>query len=64
MAKILGRNTVVGIIVFVSLWLTFCVIDTLRGVRAGYSIQAEIMIHLLLFAIPAVAAYLAARLLH
>ncbi len=63
-AKALGRSTLAGIIAFLSVWLVPCVVDTAKGVRAGYSIAEEIMIHLLLFAVPAGVAYLTARVFY
>jgi hypothetical protein len=62
-SKALGRGTVAGAIAFLALWLIFCVVDFMNGVKAGYSALDELGIHILLFTVPAVGAWLAARFL-
>lgn len=46
---------------FVVVWLALCAVDMFLGVSAGYSLGEELLIHLLIFAVPGLAAYLAAR---
>jgi uncharacterized membrane protein len=57
----LGRSKLVGAFLFVGLWLVFCVVDYLNGVKAGYSAMDELGIHALIFIVPALSAWLAAR---
>jgi len=48
---------------FIALWLIFCVVDFYIGVfRAGYSAKDEFVIHLIVFGVPAVAAWFLPRL--
>ena len=60
-AGFLGRSRVTGALLFIALWLVFCVIDYTNGVKAGYSAVEELGIHLLLFTLPAFGAWLFAR---
>jgi hypothetical protein len=62
-SKTLNRGTIPGALTFVLVWLIFCGIDYSNGVKAGYSALDELGIHLLLFTVPAFAAWFAARLL-
>ena len=59
----LGKGKFAGAILFTGLWLVFCVVDYLNGVKAGYSAIDELGIHLLVFTLPAFGSWLAARLL-
>jgi hypothetical protein len=59
----LGKGKVTGAIVFMAVWLIFCAIDYLNGVKAGYAAIDELGIHLLLFAVPAIGAWISARFL-
>jgi len=47
--------------VFVAIWFVLCGVGTVLGVRAGYSFLHELLIHLLIFLVPAAAAFLLAR---
>jgi hypothetical protein len=58
-----GKSKVTGALVFMGVWLIFCAWDYARGVKAGYSAIDELGIHLLLFIVPALCAWLVARLL-
>lgn len=60
-SKAIGRTPVSGAIAFIAVWLIFCVVDYSNGVKAGYSPLEELGIHLIVFAVPAVGAWLAAR---
>ena len=62
-AGLLGRARVSGALLFIVLWFVFCAFDYSRGVKAGYSPVEELGIHIFLFAIPAVGAWLSARFL-
>jgi hypothetical protein len=62
-ASHLGKDKVIGAIVFISLWLIFCCFDYANGVKAGYSAVDELGVHILLFVLPALGAWLAARFL-
>jgi len=62
-ASYLGKDKVIGAIVFISLWLIFCCFDYVNGVKAGYSAVGELGVHILLFVLPALGAWLAARFL-
>ena len=62
-SKTLKMRTSSGALAFIFAWLIFCGIDTFNGVKEGYSALDELGIHLLLFTVPAFAAWLAARLL-
>lgn len=46
---------------FVAVWFVACAVDTYAGVNAGYSLGEELLIHLVIFVVPALAAYLLAR---
>jgi hypothetical protein len=59
--KALGRGTVNGALLFIGLWMIFTVIDYYAGVNSGYSALEELGIHLVVFIVPAVGAWLAAR---
>ena len=60
-SKAIGRGSVSGALDFICVWLIYTAIDYGRGVKAGYSPLEELGIHLLIFTIPAFAAWLAAR---
>jgi hypothetical protein len=60
---LLGKSKVTGAIIFLGLWLIFCAVDYSNGVKAGYSAVDELGIHILVFAVPAIGAWLAARFL-
>ncbi|MBV8071339.1 MAG: hypothetical protein JO270_15630 [Acidobacteriaceae bacterium] len=62
-SRSLGKGIIPGALIFIVGWLIFCGIDYFHGVKAGYSALDELGIHLVLFMIPAFAAWLAARLL-
>ena len=59
----LGKTKLTGALVFMGLWLAFCVVDFTNGVKAGYSAREEFIIHALIFLLPALAAWLSARFL-
>jgi len=63
MSSHLGRGKVTGAILFIGLWLVFCGFDYSNGVKAGYSAIDELGIHIALFTLPAIGAWLAARFL-
>ncbi|HEY2203538.1 MAG TPA: hypothetical protein VGH99_03545 [Pseudonocardia sp.] len=46
---------------FMVVWFVLCVMDTAIGVASGHSLLEELLVHLLIVAVPAVAAYLLAR---
>jgi hypothetical protein len=49
---------------FIGLWLAFCLVDFYIGVfKAGYSAKDELVIHLVVFGIPALAAWFLPRLI-
>jgi hypothetical protein len=62
-SNLLGKNKVAGAILFLALWLVFCAVDYSNGVKAGYSAVDELGIHIFVFALPAIGAWLAARFL-
>lgn len=48
---------------FMGIWLIFCIVDFYIGVfRAGYSAKDEFIIHLVIFGVPAIAAWFLSRL--
>ena len=57
----LGKRKMPGAVVFIAGWLIFCAIDYSNGVKAGFPAIEEAAIHTVLFTIPAIGAYLAAR---
>jgi hypothetical protein len=59
----LGKGKITGAIVFMVAWLIFCAVDYSNGVKAGYSARDELGIHILIFALPTLSAWLAARFL-
>jgi len=67
LAFVLGANFInkgksTGAYLFMGLWLIFCIVDYCIGVfKAGYSPLDELGIHLIIFAVPAAAAYFLAR---
>jgi hypothetical protein len=63
-ASHLGRGRITGAIAFILLWFVFCCFDFSNGVKAGYSASDELGIHILLFMLPALGAWLAARFPH
>jgi predicted Co/Zn/Cd cation transporter (cation efflux family) len=44
-----------------AVWFVLCVLDAVVGVIAGYSIGEELLIHMVIFVVPAMAAFLVAR---
>ena len=58
-----GKGKLLGVALFLVGWLVFCVVDFLMGVKAGYSPVDELGIHILLFTLPAIGTWLAARFL-
>ncbi len=62
-AKHLGRAKTLGEYLFLAGWLIFCVVDYSNGVKAGYAASEELRIHALVFLVPAITAWLAARYL-
>ena len=42
-------------------WFVLCVLDAIVGVLNGYSIGEELLIHMVIFLVPAMAAFLVAR---
>lgn len=58
-----GRALRAAAVVFVAGWFVFTLFSFRGGLRAGYSVAEEAPIHLLLFGAPALAAFVAARLL-
>jgi hypothetical protein len=62
-SKALGRTTVSGAIAFIGAWLCFCVVDYWNGTKAGYSSLDELGIHIFVFTLPAIGAWLSARIL-
>jgi hypothetical protein len=59
----LGKGKVTGALVFLAVWLIFCCVDYTNGVKAGYAAVDELGIHIVLFAVPALGAWFAARFL-
>lgn len=59
----LGKTKIAGAILFLAVWLVFCAFDYSQGLKAGYAAVDELGIHLILFMIPAFAAWAAARFL-
>lgn len=55
------REPVDGAMVFVWLWLAFVVVDCYVGVSAGHGPVAELLIHALIFALPAALAWYLSR---
>jgi len=43
------------------IWFVLCVLDAIVGVINGYSIGEELLIHMVIFLVPAMAAFLVAR---
>jgi cell shape-determining protein MreD len=62
-SNLLGKSKITGAILFLCLWLIFCGVDYSNGVKAGYSAVDELGIHILVFALPAIGAWLTARFL-
>jgi hypothetical protein len=61
LSRSLGWEALRGSIFFIVVWLLFCLFDYQNGVKAGYAASNELRIHLLVFAVPALAAWLLAR---
>jgi hypothetical protein len=59
----LGKGKITGAIVFIMVWLIFCSVDYSNGIKAGYAAIDELGIHILLFVLPAIGAWVAARFL-
>jgi hypothetical protein len=59
--RAMGRGAIAGALVFIVLWFLFCAFDYVGGLRAGYSALDELGIHILLFTLPTLAAWLSAR---
>ena len=62
-ARWMGIGRIVTLATFLTLWLVACVFDAQRGIRAGYAAPTEVLIHAVLFVVPAAIAVLLARLL-
>lgn len=61
-ATFIHKSKGVGAVWFMGVWLIFCLVDYCIGVfQAGYSPLDELGIHLIIFAVPAAAAYFLAR---
>jgi hypothetical protein len=60
-ARWMGIGRIVTVTTFLTLWLVACVFDAQRGIRAGYAVSAEALIHSFLFVVPAAIAVLLAR---
>ncbi len=45
-----------GLAAFGVMWFMFCVVDTFVGVWSGYPLLDELLIHLVIFAVPVAAA--------
>lgn len=60
-ARWIGIGRIVTVATFLTLWLAACLLDTQRGVRAGYAASTEALIHAFLFIVPAAIAVLLAR---
>jgi hypothetical protein len=60
----LGKSRITGAIIFIAAWLIFCVVDYSNGVKAGYAAMDELGIHILIFTLPVIGAWVAARFLH
>lgn len=50
-----------AVLVFVGLWLVACAINLAIGLSHGYSLAEELGIHLVLFGVPAAAAWFVRR---
>jgi hypothetical protein len=59
----LGKGKITGAIMFMVAWLIFCAVDYSNGVKAGYSAMDELGIHILIFTVPTLSAWLAVRFL-
>lgn len=62
-ANYLGKSKIGGFYAFAAAWLVFCAVDFYWGINSGYGWREELGIHAVVFAVPAVAAFLAARYL-
>jgi hypothetical protein len=62
-AGALGKGRLAGAAVFLIAWLVFCVVDFMKGVKAGYTPVDELGIHILLFTVPAISSWLGVRFL-
>jgi hypothetical protein len=60
-ANYAGKEKITGAVAFIALWFVFCAFDYANGVKAGYSAVEELGIHILLFTVPAISSWLAAR---
>lgn len=60
-ANFLDKSKMTGFYVFALAWLVFCAVDFYWGVNSGYGWREELGIHALLFAVPAIVAFLAAK---
>jgi hypothetical protein len=58
-----GKGKVTGAIGFIVVWFIFCAADYSNGVKAGYAAIDELGIHILLFVVPTIGAWTAARFL-
>ncbi len=58
-----NKTKTTGILIFLIIWLVFCIFDLIIGVRAGYSVGEELGIHTVIFALPAISVYLFSRYL-
>ncbi|MGA2696108.1 MAG: hypothetical protein ABSE92_08600 [Terriglobales bacterium] len=59
----LGRAKITGACLFLPVWLIFSIVDYFNGVKAGYAATDELRIHVLVWIVPAIAAWLFARYL-
>lgn len=57
-----GREVLNGLRVFLIVWAMVCLWNGYTGVvKAGYSVLAELAVHVVVFGLPALCAWLAAR---
>lgn len=61
LSKRRAGNPLDGAMIFVWAWLVFAFIDCCLGVSAGHGLAMELMIHALLFALPAGLAWYLSR---
>ena len=59
----MGKGQTPGAIAFAALWLIFCGYDTANGVKAGYGLRDELLLHLLIYVLPVLGAWLATNYL-
>jgi hypothetical protein len=61
--RYLGKSRMTGAIVFITVWFIFCAVDYSNGVKAGFGALEELGIHVILFMVPTIGAWVAARYL-